>query len=87
MRKLGKSCVLLVFFVLFKIVDHGGRRGDTARALTRWRHLVALHEATDVLHRAMCTAPYCSASMAMEIVFFLNDFFVIVDSVVARNDS
>jgi hypothetical protein len=48
---------------------------------------VALHEATDVLHRAMCTAPYCSASMAMEIVFFLNDFFVIVDSVVARNDS
>jgi hypothetical protein len=31
-RKLGKSCVLLVFFS-FKIVDHGNCRGSTARAL------------------------------------------------------
>jgi hypothetical protein len=53
MRKLGKNCVLLYFFISFKIVDHGGCQGNTARALAQWRHLVALHEATDALHPAM----------------------------------
>jgi hypothetical protein len=75
MRKLGKGCVLLVFFFLFKIVDHGSRRGNTARALTQWRHLVALHEATDVLHWAMHITPYCPGGMAITIVVDLPFIF------------
>ncbi len=86
MRKLGKSCVLLVFFS-FEIVDHGGRRGNMAQALARWRHLVALHEATDALRWAMRLAPYCPGGMAIEIVVDLPAFFAIVDSVVAHNHS
>jgi hypothetical protein len=42
-----------VFFFLFEIVNHGGCRGNTVQALAQWRHLVALHEATDALHWAM----------------------------------
>ncbi len=86
-RTLAKSCVLLVFFFLFKIVDHGGRRGNTTRALARWRHLVALHEAKDALHRAMGVAPYYSGGMAINIVVDLPAFFVIVDSIVTHNHS
>jgi hypothetical protein len=86
-RTLAKSCVLLVFFFLFEIVNHGGRRGNMARALARWRHLVALHEAKDVLHWAMCIAPYCSGGMAINIVINFPAFFVIVDSIVAQNHS
>ncbi len=66
-RKLGKSCVLLVVFFLFKIVDHGGRQVDTARALAQWRHIVALHEATDALYRAMHPALHHRICMAFEI--------------------
>jgi hypothetical protein len=40
--------------VLFKqIVDHGSRRGDTARELARWMHPVAYSEALDVLYPEM----------------------------------
>jgi hypothetical protein len=66
-RKLGKSCVFLVFFFFFKIVDHGGHWGNTARALAQWRHLVASREATDVLHWAMRPALHCRIHMAIEI--------------------
>jgi hypothetical protein len=86
-RTLAKSCVLLVFLVLFKIADHGGCQGNTARALAQWQHLVALHEATDALHRAMCIAPYQPGGMVINIVVDLPAFFVIVDSVVAHNHS
>jgi hypothetical protein len=48
--------------------DHGVRRADTARAHARWRYLVASqHEATDMLHRAMCLAPYLPGGMVVEI--------------------
>jgi hypothetical protein len=67
MRKLGKSCVLLVFFFLFKIIDHGGRRGDTAGALAQWQHLVALHEAMDALQRAMRPTLHRRIRMAIKI--------------------
>jgi hypothetical protein len=33
-----------------KFVDHGGRLADTAQALARWLHPVALSEAPDVIH-------------------------------------
>jgi hypothetical protein len=77
MRTLGKSCVLLVFF--FEIVDHGGRRCDTARALARW------HEATDALHRAMRPASHHRIRMAIKIASVSRVFFVAIDFVVGHN--
>ncbi len=67
MRKLGKSCVLLVFFVSFEIVGNGSHRGNTAWALAQWWYLVALHEATDALHQAMRLALHHRIRMAIEI--------------------
>ncbi len=43
--------------------DHGIRRADTARAHARWQHIVALHEATDML----CLAPYLPGGMVAAI--------------------
>jgi hypothetical protein len=40
---------------------------------------VALHEATDVHHLAMCITPYCPGGMAIEIVINLPALFVIVN--------
>jgi len=60
--------------VLFEFVDHDGRRGDTAQALARWRHPVALNEALDVLHRAMRPVLYRCIAMAIEIVVNLPAF-------------
>jgi hypothetical protein len=57
------------------------------QALARWQHLVALHETTDALHRAMHIAPHPPGGMAIEIIVDLPAFFVIVDSVVAHNHS
>jgi len=54
-----KLCFVSVLCVLFENVNNGGRRGDTAQALARWRHPVASSEALDVLHRAMRLALYC----------------------------
>jgi len=62
--------------VLFKIVGHGGRRGDKMRALTRWRHQLASSEALVVLHRAMHPASHRRIRMVVEIVVNLAAFFV-----------
>jgi hypothetical protein len=51
-----------------KVIDHGSCRGNVAVALAQWRHLVASHEATNVLHRAMRIALYCSGGMAIKII-------------------
>jgi hypothetical protein len=80
-RKLGKSCVLSVFDFSFEIINQGGRWGNTTRALTRWQHLVASHEATDALHQAVCIVSYCPGCMAIKIVVNLPAFFVIINSV------
>jgi hypothetical protein len=80
-------CFVSVFFVSFKIVNHGGRRGNTACALAQWRHLVASHEAKDALHRVMRIAPYPPGGMVIEIVVDLATFFVIVDSMFAHSHS
>ena len=47
--------------------DHGVRRADTARAHAQWWLIVASHEATDMLHRAMCLAPYLPGGMVVAI--------------------
>jgi hypothetical protein len=77
----------LCFFVLFEIVNHGSHRGNTAWALARLRHLLASHEATNALHRAMRIAPYRPGSMVINIVVDLPAFFFIIDIVVAHNHS
>jgi hypothetical protein len=64
----------------FEIVDHGGRRGNTAQALARWRHPVASSEALDVLHRAMRLVSYRCIAMAVEIAIDSPACFVAVDS-------
>jgi hypothetical protein len=48
---------------------------------------VALHEAMDALHRAMCIALYHPGGMVIKIAINLPAFFIIVDSVVAHNHS
>jgi len=73
--------------VLFKFVDHGGRRGDTAQALARWWHPVASSEALDVLHRAMRPESYRCIAMATEIVVYLPAFFVSSISLMATTIS
>jgi hypothetical protein len=72
-------CVFNVF------VNHGGCWGSTAQAFARWWHLVALHEATDVLHWAMRPALYRRIHMVIEITSTFPEFFVVVDSVETNN--
>jgi hypothetical protein len=69
--------------VLFEIVDHGGRRGETAQALARWRHPVASSEAMVVIHRAMRPASRRRIRMVVEIVVNLPAFFVALISLLA----
>jgi hypothetical protein len=64
---LAKSCVLCCVSHNDDGDDHGVRRADTARAHTRWRYLVASHEATDTLHRLMCLASYLPRGMVVAI--------------------
>ena len=59
--------------------DHGVRRADTARALARWRRLVASHEATDMLHRAMCLTTYCPVGMVIAFAVECVKFYFFVD--------
>ena len=80
-----KSCVFCCFCCVSAIDDHGGRRGDTARALARWRRLGTSHEATDTLHRAMCLAPYCPVGMVITFVVDYVTFYYIVNNRVAIN--
>jgi len=66
--------------VLFKFFDHGGRQGNTAQALARWRHTAASSEALDMLHQAMHPTLYRYIAMAIEIAIDSPAFFVAVDS-------
>jgi hypothetical protein len=78
-------CFVSVFFVSFKIVDHASRRGNTVRALAQWHHLVALHEATDVLDWAMRPALHRHIRMAIKIASIRCVFFVAANFVVGHN--
>jgi hypothetical protein len=57
-----------VFFHFTNIDNHGNHQGNTEQAPTRWWCLVALHEATDVLHPAICITLYCPGGMVIKIV-------------------
>jgi hypothetical protein len=39
----------------------------TMASHARWRYLVASHEATDMLYRSMCLAPYLPGGMVVAI--------------------
>ena len=58
--------------------DHGVRRADTARAHARWWHIVALHEATDTLYRAICLVPNLPGGMVVAIAVDSVTFYYIV---------
>jgi hypothetical protein len=73
------------FFVSFKIINHGGRRGNTAWALARWRHLVASHEAMDAIHRAMHPASHCHIRIAIKIASVRRVFIAAINFVVGHN--
>jgi hypothetical protein len=65
--------------------DYGSHWGNTAQALTQWRHPVASSEARDVLHWAMHPTLYRCIRMVIEITSTFPAFFVLVNSVVANN--
>ncbi len=58
---------------------HGGRQGNMAQALARWRHPVASSEAWDVLHWVMRPASYRRIRMAIEIARDSPACFVVVN--------
>ena len=60
--------------------DHGIRRADTARAHARWWHIVALHEATDMLHWAMCLTLYLPGGMVVAIAVKSAKLYYIVNN-------
>jgi hypothetical protein len=76
---LAKSCVLCCVSHNDDGDDHGVRRADTARAHARWRYLVALHEATDMLYQSMCLAPYLPGGMVVAIAVESATLYYIVD--------
>jgi len=45
----------------------GGRRGNTERVVTQWRHPVASGEALDMLHREMHSAWHRRTAMTIEM--------------------
>jgi hypothetical protein len=76
---LAKSCVLCCVSHNGDGGDHDVRRADTARAHVRWHYLVALHEATNTLHRSMCLAPYLPGGMVVAIAVKSATLYYILD--------
>jgi hypothetical protein len=74
-----------VLCVSFEIDEHGSRRGDVAWALALWRHLVALHEATNALHQAMRPASHRHIRLGIGIASISHVIFVVVNLIVGHN--
>jgi len=62
-----------------KIDDHGVRRGDTGRIITRWRRPVASRVALDLPYWAMRSAPYHLICMAIKMARNAGTFFSVVN--------
>ena len=69
-------CFVIVLCCFNKFVDHGGRWGYVVWTLAQWQHLVASHEATNVLHWLMCIALYHPGSTAIKIIVNLPAFLL-----------
>ena len=57
----------VVFHTTATAMTMGVRRDDTVQAHSRWRYLVASHEATNTLYQEMCLAPYLPGGMVVAI--------------------
>jgi len=80
---LAKSCVLCCVSHDGDGDDHGVRRANTARAHARWWHIVASHEATDTLHRAMCLAMCLPGGMVDTItVDSITFYYIAIDNLI-----
>ena len=77
---LDKSSCVLCFCCDEDNDDHGGRRVNRVRALAWWQRLGASHEATDMLYRAMCLAPYCPVAMVVAFVVNCVTFYFFIDN-------
>jgi len=62
----------MIFYA--EIDDHGVRRGDMGRIITRWRRPVASRVALDLLYWAMCSAPYHLICMAIKMASEVDAF-------------
>ena len=59
--------------------DHGVRRAETARALARWLHIGASHEATYTLHWAMCHLWHQPGGMVFAFTIdFITFYYILV---------
>jgi hypothetical protein len=61
------------------IDDHGGRQGNTVRALARWQRPVAPSEALGMLYRAMRITLHRRICMAIKTASKLCVFFIIIN--------
>jgi hypothetical protein len=52
---------------VFCVVFHTTATAMTRASDAQWRNLVASHEATDMLYREMCLAPYLPGGMVVAI--------------------
>jgi len=77
---LAKSCVLCCVSHNGDGNDHVVRRADTAQAHARWQNLVASHEATDTLYRAMCLTLYLPGGVDVAITVKSATLHFIVDN-------
>ena len=56
-------------------MTYGVRWANTARALARWQHLGALHEATNTIHQVMCLVLYQPSDMVVAFaVYFCTSY-------------
>ncbi len=77
---LAKSCVFCCVSHDGDGDDHGVRRAYTARAHAR---IVASHEATNTLHRAMCLATYLHSGMVVAIaVDSITFYYIAIDNLI-----
>ena len=72
-------CFVSVLRCFNEFIDHGGRQGNTAQALTQWQHPVASSEALDVRYRAMRPTSYSRIRMAIKIASDLPFFVLVAD--------
>ena len=80
---LAKSCVLCCVSHDGDGDDHGVRWADTTRAHARWWHIVALHEATNMLHRAMSLATYLPGGMVATIAIdSITFYYIAIDNLI-----
>jgi hypothetical protein len=74
---LGTMLVVCCFFSHTNDDEHGGRWGNIARALTRWRRLVASCQSIDALHWAMFIVLYRPGGMVIKFAVKFVTFFIL----------